>query len=87
MPKTAANGSNSRLQRLEHCLWCGGSIPEDSRSDAEYCSGRHRYEAAMDRSNSGLVKRTTILTNGKISVVIHMDKATLRPGDQVKVGK
>ena len=69
------------------CGWCNEQLPLYSRSHAEYCCDRCRHYARVDRGNTGKVYRTQVLKSGMISVVIHVEKPTLKAGDVIKWGK
>ncbi len=68
------------------CHWCGDKLPITCRSDTKYCRDRCRYDAAVDRGNTGKIRSTTVLKDGRISVVVYMPATTLRAGQTVKVG-
>lgn len=87
MLKSPAKGDESRDTRISRCLWCGDTLPAYCRKDAKYCCDRCRHYARVDRGNTGQVYRVQELKSGKVSIVIHVDKAKLTAGDQIKWGK
>ena len=66
------------------CEECGGRIAPGSRSDRRFCSEKCRRQAFERVRNSATVFRTTRLKSGKISVVLHLEYPTLRPGDRIR---
>ena len=85
--KLAANTSRKRVTRFRACQWCNDPLPLCARSHAKYCCDRCRHYARIDRGNTGRVYRVHKLKCGKVSIVIHVDKARLTAGDQIKWGK
>lgn len=91
-PDLPGRASRSRCQRIKTCVWCGDALSPDARADAKYCSDQHRYRSALDRAMSGKVYRTQVLKSGKVSIVIHVDHATLKTaalkaGDVIRWGR
>jgi hypothetical protein len=86
VPKSPTRRNESRLQRLTHCSWCASALPTGVRADAEYCGGRCRFQAAIDRGQSGRVNSTRVLKDGRISVVVYMNDTSIKAGQLVKVG-
>ena len=66
------------------CLNCGHQLPDGSRRDKKYCNNKCRRQAFERIRNSATVFRTTRLKSGKISVVLHLEYPTLRPGDRIR---
>ncbi len=69
---------------IRACEECGGRIAPGSRSDRRFCSEKCRRQAFERIRNSATVFRTTRLKSGKISVVLHLEYPTLRPGDRIR---
>jgi len=88
MPESAASASESRSERINGiCLWCESMLPGNSRKDRKYCNDHCRRMAFDERASEGRIASVRRLKSGKMSVVVHMADAGLKPGDQVKVGK
>lgn len=62
-------------------------MPETARKDREYCDVNCRRAAWRERADAGRVVSVRLLKSGRLSVVIHVEDTSLKPGDTIKVGK
>ena len=87
MPKTTDRVSENRSERFDDiCQYCDDSLPDKSRPNRKYCNNHCRRLAFEERASEGRVASVRRLKSGKMSVVVHIADAGLRPGNAVKVG-